>query len=544
MPPIKSTLEKYDLDLLLRIARAWEVEISQRDASSARTDLAVQMASKDQFDHLLQSLFEPVRNAWQVLAGRGGRQTWAEFSRLNGGIRDLGAAARERENPDLNPVSISETLWYSGLIGRAFFGGLGEPVEFAFIPDELAAFYEHSAAPQVKVSVRPAVNQSPRLVKQADSAFLDQLTDLLAANRAQRELPEAFFAGWGKPQGFMQALLLDAGLINANGQPRVEALKDFFSSGRDQTLRQLFQAWLNATTLNELRMLPGLSCEGNWRNDPMIPRKVLIEILSSLDVGTWWSNSSLLATIKEVNPDFQRPAGDYDSWFIRDDKTGAYLTGFSSWERVEGALLHYLLTGPLNWLGVVNLARGSNEGRFTAFQLSPGARGLLNGELPEIGGKEDKKLLVKDARTFVLPIGSPRMLRYQVGRISELKHANTRESRYQLTPGSLEKAAKQGLQLKQLIQLVEKEQPGVVSDDLKRLAERWTKRGKEAGFEHAVLLRFKDAAACEEFVQAAGKKFNFEILNPQTLSIKVSQQEGMRRLLAELGMLANDRSDV
>jgi len=124
MPPIKSVLEKYDLDLLLRIARAWEVEISQRDAPSARVDLTVQMMRKEAFETFLETLDEPVRNAWHALAGRGGRQTWAEFSRLNGEIRDLGPAARQRENPDLLPDLISETLLYSGLIGTAFLGGL------------------------------------------------------------------------------------------------------------------------------------------------------------------------------------------------------------------------------------------------------------------------------------------------------------------------------------------------------------------------------------------------------------------------------------
>jgi hypothetical protein len=544
MPPIKSLLEKYDLDLLLRIARAWDVEISQRDAPSARADLVAQMVNKEVFRSVLGGLDEPARLAWQTLAGRGGRQTWAEFSRLNGEIRDLGAAARQREQPDLHPVSISETLWYSGVIGRAFLGGASEPVEYAFIPDELASFIQQPAVQLVKASVRPAVNQSPRHVARADSAILDQLTDLLAANRAQRELPEAVFTAWAKPQRFLQALLMDAGLTAADRQPKVEALREFFNSDRDKTLQRLFLAWRNSTTLNELRMLTGLTCEGNWRNDPMLPRQVLIESINKLETGTWWSISSLLSTVKEVNPDFQRPAGDYDSWFIRDDKTGAYLTGFSSWDRVEGALLYYLLTGPMHWLGVVNLARGSIEGKFTAFQLVPGTRVLLNGETPATGVTENRKLQVKGARTLVLKIGTPRLLRYQVGRSAELSDATSVESRYQLTPDSLKKAAEQGLQIQQLIQLLDKDQPGVVTEDLKRLVERWTKHGKEAGFERALLLRFKNAESCAEFLRVAGSRFNLEKLNPQTLAIAPAQQESIRRLLAELGILADDEADV
>ena len=544
MPPIKSTLEKYDLDFLLRIARAWEVEISQRDVKSARIDLASRMAHKEHFQNLLGGLDEPVKVAWQTLAGRGGRQTWSEFSRLNGEIRAFGAAARERENPDLNPISISESLWYSGLIGRAFFGGKGEPVEHAFIPDELMAFCEKPIVPQEKSSVRPAVNQSPRHIMRADTALLDQLTDLLAANRMQRELPETIFRAWGKPQRFMQSLLLAANLINADRQPNVDTLKEFFSTDRDRILHQLFQAWLSTREINDLRMLPGLICEGNWQNDPLVPRKLIIEILNQLEPGTWWSISSLLSLVKEVNPDFQRPAGDYDSWFIRDTETGTFLSGFASWERVEGALLYYLLTGPLHWLSVVNLARGSSDGRFTAFQLVPQTCGMLHGEPPVVNIKENKHLKIKDVRLFVMPVGAPRMLRYQVVRLGELVLASPGETRCLLTVASLEKAAEQGLQLQQLLQLIEKEQPGGIPDGLKRLAERWTRNGVEAGFERVTLLRFKDQSACTEFLKAAGARLKLEVLNPQTLLIATSQQEGVRRLLAESGILADDEADV
>jgi hypothetical protein len=544
MPSIKSTLEKYDLDLLLRISRAWEVEISQRDAQSARADLFACMIQKDRFEALMNELDDTVKDAWQDLAGRGGRQTWAEFSRSNGEIRDLGAAARERENPDRHPISISETLWYGGLIGRAFFGGVGEPVEFAFIPDELLAFFENPTRPKVKISIRPAVNQSPRHVSRSDDTILDQLTDLLAANRMQRVLTEKVITAWEKPLWFMQSLLLSAGLTAKDGQPKVDALKDFFSASRDLALLQLFQSWRTAREINELRMLPGLTCDGNWQNDPLVPRTMVIEMLSALDAGTWWSISSFISTVKDVNPDFQRPAGDYDSWFIREKKTGAYLSGFASWDRVEGALLYYLLTGPLHWLGIVSLARGSAEGRFTAFQLSPLTRGMLNGESSSSGVAETKSIRVRDVRTIVLPVGTSRLIRYQVGRMGELAHASATESRFLLTVASLGKAAEQGLHIQQVLQLLEKEQPGTVPEELKRLADRWTKRGKEAGFEHAILLRFKDPSACTELVKAAGARFKFEVLNPQTLLITPAQQEGIRRLLAELGILADDQADV
>jgi hypothetical protein len=59
-----------------------------------------------------------------------------------------------------------------------------------------------------------------------------------------------------------------------------------------------------------------------------------------------------------------------------------------------------------------------------------------------------------------------------------------------------------------------------------------------------LLLRFKNAEACAEFLLVSGSRFSLETLNPQTLAIAPAQQESIRRLLAELGILADDEADV
>lgn len=544
MPGLQSTLLQHDLDFLGRIARAWDVEISLRDVDSARADLAGKMLLPDVYQPFIASLPDNVREAWQNLVRRGGRQTWAEFSRLNGDIRSFGPSKRAREEPDLHPVSIAESLWYAGLIGRAFFRGAGEPVEHVYIPDELMAF-EKPARIVERFPVQPSVNQSPRFIDRADSAILDQLTDLLASLRMQREIPDEIFTSWRKPREFLRGLLLTSGLIDREGQPLPQALKTFFAATREQALLQHFQAWRDSLSVNELRMLPGLSCEGNWQNDPRAARRVLTDLLARMETGgTWWSVSSLVSGVKETDPDFQRPAGDYDSWFIRDKASGAFLHGFTSWEQVEGMLLYFLLTGPLHWLGLVNLARGSVEGRYTAFQLVEQTRGMLTGEMPAAGLKEKQLIKVKDVCHFVIPVGASRMLRYHVGRFAELESASARDTRYSLTTRSLRSAADQELNLGQLLQLLEKDQPGIVPAALRKMEQRWSLKGQEAGFERVILLRFSEPADCDEFIKAAGRRFNLEQLNPQTLLIQSQQEAGIIKLLHEQGILVDRSADV
>ena len=79
----------------------------------------------------------------------------------------------------------------------------------------------------------------------------------------------------------------------------------------------------------------------------------------------WWALEGFIMAVKETEPDFQRPGGDYDSWYIRGEDSEEYLTGFDNWEAIEGALLEYYLTGPMHWLGLVDLA--DEAARLTAY---------------------------------------------------------------------------------------------------------------------------------------------------------------------------------
>jgi hypothetical protein len=482
--------------------------------------------------------------AWKELLVKRGRIQWAVFSRKYGEIRDFGPARREREKPDQKPASVSETLWYSGLIGKAFLKVSGELVEMVYIPDEIF----HLASPakeEEKPSVRPAVNQNPKYVKSADSSILDHLTDLLAAMRMSRPLPLAAFSAWNIPQAFLLSILASAGLTDENRQPIPEALRIYFQQNREASLLMLYQAWLKSAELNELRMLPGLIFEGAWTNDPLPPRRLVLEILSSLQMQTWWSISSIISLIKSKNADFQRPAGDYDSWFIRKEGTNQYLRGFEHWDEVDGQLIYFLLTGPLHWWGLVNLARGEADGKFTAIQLNPNALPLMQGELPAPRAEEDCTPKFKENAAIVVPLYTSRELRYQIGRFCEFAGTSGNESRYRLTPSALEAASNQGLHIHQLIQLLERNCTRPIPASFKRLSQRWEEHGLEAAIQTGVLLKFSTDEACAKFQQEPrSARLIKEALNSTTLLIHSESREAVHRLLADMGILAQEEADV
>lgn len=545
MPGIETTLANHDLDFLNRTARIWKAEISQRDVSSAREDLLHLMLQPANLHEVIRQLPEAAQKAWQELVSKGGRISWAIFSRKYGDIRDFGPARREREQPDKNPGSVSESLWYSGLIGKAFLKVAGELAEMVYIPDELFNLVTPKVTDADRPAIRPAVNQKPRGIHPADSSILDHLTDVLAAARMARRLPPDVYTVWGIPQTFLASLLASVGLTDESGQPVPESLKAYFQQDRSASLLMLFQAWVESKEINELRMLPGLVFEGAWTNDPLTPRKVLLELLSSLPTETWWSISSLLSMVKNQAPDFQRPAGDYDSWFIREENGENYLRGYEHWNEIDGRLLYFILTGPLHWLGLVNLAGGDSGGKFTAFQLNPNALAMMRGDLPVVECDEEREVEFKDNTALVIPINASREMRYQVGRFCEFSKAVKDESWYRITPTSLEAASKQGLHIHQLIQLLERFRSRPLPASLKNLAQRWEDHGLEANIQTGVLLRFSTEAACSHFLRdPKSARLIAETLNPTTLLIHEESREGAIRLLAEMGILAQVEADV
>ena len=70
---------------------------------------------------------------------------------------------------------------------------------------------------------------------------------------------------------------------------------------------------------------------------------------------------------RSTEPDFQRPTGNYDTWYIRDTTTQEFLKGFEQWDAVEGALLRFLFRGPLHWLGRAGFGRAVGRRRYADF---------------------------------------------------------------------------------------------------------------------------------------------------------------------------------
>ena len=544
MPDLSHTLQGNDLGFLRMVAGVWGIELNSPDAYTALPVLVSAMKNRRLASEVIESLQASARSALQALMENDGTLPWSLFCRKFGEVRVMGAAKRDRERPDLNPESPTELLWYRALIGKAFFNLPPEPQEFAYIPEDLLEYLQALGTFGPQPLGRPASPVECAYAIPANDLLVDHACTLLAALRLNPKLDGLATPGWEAPVPSLRGLLLAAGLLDANQAPLPENTRSFLEASRAAALSQLCRSWLSSSSFNDLRTMPGLLFEGEWNNHPLETRHALLEMLSTLQQDKWWNLASFIAAVRERQPDFQRPAGDYDSWFIRKEGGEEYLRGFSAWDEVDGALIRFIITGPLHWLGIMDLAAPSPGEPPTAFRPSAWAAALYLGQPPQGLATENAPVRVTSAGHLRLSNLTPRSARYLIARFCEWDAEQDKEYHYLLTPDSLERARQQGLRISHLVSLLKKHTAGPLPPSLLQALERWEQFGVQAGVKKVNLLRVASPDILDALRKTRSARYLGEALSPTTVLVKAGGEEAVRSALAELGYLASSQLDL
>ncbi len=539
MPDLLHTLQGHDLTFLKMVANAWHIEFSAPDFHSGLPALNAAMLDRALLNEMVTALPTEARDALHALMETEGRLPWPQFTRRFGEVRVMGAARRDRERPDLRPASPAEMLWYRAFIGRAFLNLSSDTQEYAYIPDDLLVMLEPPPHSGVEPMGRPATPAESAHARPAGDRILDHACTLLAALRAGQPLTEADTAGWDMPAGVLQDLLAGAAFLDETGLPHPESARAFLAAPRGEALALLAQAWMNSPQFNELRQLPGLVCEGEWANDALQTRRAVLDWLSHLPQTPWWNIAALIAAARERQPDFQRAAGEYDSWFIRRAGSETYLRGFAAWDEVEGMLIRYILTGPLHWLGMLDLAAPEPGAPPSAFRPSGMAAALWHGSPPRSLPKEDAPIRLSADGRLRVPALSPRAARYQIARFCAWEGEKNGEYLYRLTPAALDRARAQGLRPAHLVTLLHRYCPDPLPPGLLQALERWEKFGVQANLESATLLRLSSPEALDALRRSRAARYLGEALNATTVLVRPGGEEAVQRALLELGYLSD-----
>jgi hypothetical protein len=537
MPDLLHSLYRQDIGFLRIVAQFWGLELHASEKDAAAGELAGQMLAPKAVHEIFETLPVEARLALHRLVEAGGKIPWTVFARSFGELQQAGPGRRDREQVHLEPVGSSEILYYRALLFRAFFDTPSGTLEFAYLPDDLLSLIPQAGQASGIKQVETGKPDEPpgRLATPIERArplpasmrLLDDAVTLLAALRSGRAANPLSI-----PVGTLGDLLRAAGILTGD-EPHAEKVRDFLEMPPSEALDMLHLAWQGSASFNELHQLPGLACEGEWQNSPREARSFLLSRLASVSPGKWWSLPAFVGAVKEKYPDFQRPAGDYDSWFIRRTSDGEYLRGFESWDEVEGALIRYLVCGPLHWLGRVDLATPEDHAVITAFKVIPRPPTRL----------ENGKLSVASSGVISVPETLARVARYQISRFCEWEDSKAGLYRYRVSTDSLKKAAAQGLKANQLLGLLAKNASAEISPAFVKALKRWELNGTEARVEVQTVLRVSNPEVLAELRRSKAGRFLGESLGPVTVIVKPGAQAKVLAALAEMGVLAEFSSE-
>lgn len=558
MPDLIQCLKGQDSSFQRIVAHLWGIEVDLSDARQGLGSMVAAMREPLKISEALESIPEEAIIALNFLLQNNGRFPWSQFVRRFGEVREMGAGRRDRERPFENPVSPTEALWYRALVGRTFFDTGRGMEEYAYIPEDLIPLIPATMVNTKTEIGRPANPQELHTTRAASDRILDHACTLLAALRLGVQLDAIHLEFDSEvsnpptnntvrltPQVIKQ-LLAAADLLDEQDVPLPEPTRTFLEAPRGEALALLANAWLSSKTFNELRLLPGLRFEGEWTNDPLQARQAVLDFVSTLPADTWWSLEAFVDDIHRYFPDFQRPAGDYDSWFIRQEGSGEYLRGYENWDEVDGALVRYIITGPMHWLGIVDLAssKSNSPALFCwpdAFKLSRWSPALLEGTSPAGLPQEDGLIQISSRGFLSVARLAPRAIRYQIARFCAWDGVRKDVYVYSITPASLQRAANQGLKTGQLLTLLRRT-ISVLPPNLVQALERWEKQGTQARLESMMVLRLPSHEVLEALRASSIARFLGDPLGPTAIAVKPGAIEKVAASLVEMGYLIDVKS--
>ncbi|MGD0806671.1 MAG: hypothetical protein ABSA10_04280 [Anaerolineales bacterium] len=492
------------------VAQAWGVEYpaSARDPLS---DLILTILDPGRVAERYRELPPEARAALAALRRAGGKIPVAEFFYRYGEIRSMGAARRQREQPWVNPVSVSERLWYSGWLGRAFIRAGSDVQEYLFLPGDLEALIpagaEDTASYANLLSYQPARHE---LISRAESRAAEDACTILAYVRNWPQPERHPIERWNPSQplllhgrekpgiALLTHLLKEQGMIRGDPlAPDPELARAFLERGAEDATCVLLRGWRDSPEWNDLEHMGGLVSEDGWPNDPLRARRKFLEAVRGFPRGEWITIDSALEAIRFTHLEFLRPASEFDVWPLR-NKSGEFLRGIESWDRVEGALARYYLAGPLAWLGAVERAPAVDS---KAFRLTSLAEALWDEEKPSGKSAEIRARIRPEGSILVMP-GTPLLLRYQLARCTDWLGLKAGAYRYGFSPRALERARGQGVRSAHILPLLEN-LVGNVPAGLAGAIRRWERQGAEVSLRSEQVLIARSADATKKIAALA-----------------------------------------
>ncbi len=500
MLTLQQMLLDYPVTLLRALASVRSVSLSSVTQLEMVEELAVALADPAGIVEAVETCAPDVQHVLQQLVTAGGRMTAPTFFRLAGEVRQGGPNWLARAQPWLAAETPAEVLWYRGLIGRTFADVSGDLAEFVFVPLDVLPWLPMAdhGQPPLDLSTAP----SPITAHQAGRTLAVDMVSLLGlvANEAvpadgsgqwsrsalrslnqqllmpetESQLAQAGRGDSGDRLSFLISLAESLAWLHYDGgRARLDApaVRAWLEATGAQQLQQLWQGWLASTRWNDLLRTPALRCEGSsWHNDPVATRRRFTQHLAAIPPGVWYNSADLIRALHDHDPDFQRADGVYTTWYIRRSDESNYLLGFEHWADVEGALIAYFLTGPLYWLGTVDLGDPAGDAAAHSWRLTDTGAAWMR-HLPAPPAPPGPGIRVAGDFRIFLPHATAAMDRFRVARFAAWEQSQP-EFCYRITQTTLRRAAETGVTAARILDFLHQATHHQLPENVVRALER------------------------------------------------------------------------
>ncbi len=461
------------------------------DVLGERTEFEEVLASELTSPASVQNVYEElvdwhpdVQKALEVLVtSSNSTMPQDQFTNRFGGLEIMGDARLAETKRWEAPRSISELLYYHGLIGRGFEGSGPEAYPVIYMPSDIVdqmprpSVFGAAARLQVTPASAPSRDQMPdtegymlsdlgsvlgavyqeplRLVAGSLQAADDQrlAARLLALpDTPDLKVRKGLLLHIAKRLGFFkgEAAAGDVIRVTLNNN----RVRTFLDQDRHGQTTRMWDAWRQSPAWNDLREIPVLEFHNTerWHNQPDKTRRAFLDLCQCLSLGQWYRLEDIVAAIHEQAPDFQRSGGSYDHWYIRHTERQAFARGFEHWDWVDGELVRFLLGNSLYWLGALQLAVLA-DGAVVVSLTRAGAIWLGHDQVQAESG-DPPRIVIDDDYCLHVPLTLPLKSRFRIERFAMWQTSGV-EYVYQINQRSLERAFREGLSPERILQALQ-----------------------------------------------------------------------------------------
>ncbi|HET7035862.1 MAG TPA: helicase-associated domain-containing protein [Thermomicrobiaceae bacterium] len=365
---------------------------------------------------------------------------------------------------------------------------------------------------------------------------------------------------------FAAVLLYTLGIVELGSRLSVrdDLLGNFYLLPFGLQLRQLVTAWVTHQGLTEVDRL--MRPEGpvtlHWTPNTyyaepplfepwiMMAELLVSEVLGRLQPDVWYDVESLATRLWPlVRLSFpqlglmSQPRSGQSTWLLAENRPTGQGQGQTLNLNAAGSAVNFfpivietLLTGPLRWLGFVDLPEGEDE-HPRRFRVSSTAGVLSGREIAAVGAAPASELSVSDDLTVVIPIGHSNADAHGlVAQAGELVESSSRGLRYRLTTERVQGLFDSGVTGPELLGALDERGVTLPPVAREQLLAWWSAYGQVRLYDELTVIELADDRLLPELLAATslGEKVLFTF-SPRLIAIESGAADELVAELTRLG---------